>query len=57
MSLIRCTQNCIYQNDGYCTLESTGKNQKATPNDYCVDFTPRLQSTVKQEPPEPGGYF
>ena len=57
MSLIRCTQNCIYQNDGYCTLESTGKNQKATPNDYCVYFTPRLQSTVKQEPPEPGGYF
>ena len=58
MSLIHCTQNCLYQKDGYCTLESAVKDLKATPNDYCVDFTPyepKAPSTPGQL--KLGGYF
>lgn len=57
MSIIHCTQSCVYQNDGYCTMETAGGNQNAAPNDFCVNFTPREQIDLKPEPPEPDGYF
>ena len=57
MSLIRCTQNCVYQDDGCCTLESAPDNDwKAVPNDYCVNFTPRPPA-VRSAPPAPDEYF
>lgn len=57
MSIIHCTQSCVYQNDGYCTMETAGGNRNAAPNDFCVNFTPREQIDLKPEPPEPDGYF
>lgn len=41
MSLIACTSNCVYQQDGCCTLEraaSCGFPDKQSP---CVNFIPR----------------
>lgn len=42
MSLITCTNDCVYQEDGYCYLEriaSCGKPEAA--NDTCVHFVER----------------
>lgn len=41
MSLIACTNNCFYQQDGCCTLEQavTSSLPKSTPG-YCVNFVP-----------------
>lgn len=44
MSLIACLSNCVYQHDGYCSLEravSAGSPCKAEP---CVNFIPRADS-------------
>ncbi len=58
MSLIGCTQNCIYQRDGYCTLEQAAANVQAVPNNYCVNFTPlAAQPVVRLEQPKPHEYF
>lgn len=41
MSLIPCTGDCLYQRDGYCTLEkamSSGEPSGAHP---CVNYVPR----------------
>ena len=40
MSLIPCTGDCLYQRDGYCTLEkamSSGEPSGAHP---CVNYVP-----------------
>lgn len=58
MSLISCTQNCVYQSDGYCTLEQAVTNRQAVPNDFCVNFTPKKQpKPAKPEPQAPHEYF
>ena len=42
MSLIPCTQSCLYQRDGLCTLEQASSAASlASPNDLCLNFTPR----------------
>lgn len=42
MSLIPCTQNCKYQNEGLCTLaQAPSLVNQAVPNDACLNFTPR----------------
>ena len=43
MSLIPCTDHCIYQQDGYCTLSRAASC--ATPGSTvgCVNFVPRSQ--------------
>ena len=56
MSLIACTQNCIYQRDGCCTLDTAIKSQNTVPNDFCANFTPQPQG-VTPAPPAPPGYF
>ena len=43
MSLIGCTNDCLYQQDGYCLLEramSSGEPSGASP---CVNYVPRSQ--------------
>lgn len=55
MTLISCTQDCLYQRDGYCALERAITNIKTVPNDFCVNFTPK-QQPVRSERPEPPGY-
>lgn len=43
MSLIVCTDPCVYQKDGYCSL-----SRAASPGEIgesgCVNFVPRTQS-------------
>ena len=42
MSLIPCTQNCLFQKEGLCMLNQTIKtNEQMKPNDLCLNFTPR----------------
>lgn len=42
MSLIPCTQDCRFQQDGLCTLEQAFQSVAQTmPNDLCLNFTPR----------------
>lgn len=53
MSLIPCTQNCTYQNDGVCMLSSAGSsNGKTAPNDLCLDFTPRISDQYSNRLPD-----
>lgn len=42
MSLIPCTNDCFYQDDGYCTLEQavTSSLSQSSPG-ACVNFVPR----------------
>lgn len=42
MSLIPCTQNCKFQDEGLCTLSQAQAPGQAVPNDACLNFTPRL---------------
>ena len=41
MSLIPCTQNCKFQDEGLCTLAQANPDGQAVPNDACLNFTPR----------------
>ena len=42
MSLIPCTQNCKYQDEGLCTLSQAQPSAaQAVPNEACLNFTPR----------------
>ena len=42
VSLIPCTQNCKYQNEGLCTLaQAQPAAVQAVPNKACLNFTPR----------------
>lgn len=49
MSLILCTNDCLYQNDGYCTLEQavTCSLSKVSPG-HCVNFVPRKSDQSSQ---------
>jgi len=45
MSLISCTSECLYQDDGYCTLERAASNGGVVSSDEaeesCIHFIPR----------------
>lgn len=41
VSLIPCTQNCKYQDEGLCTLAQAQPAGQAVPNEACLNFTPR----------------
>lgn len=41
VSLIPCTQNCKYQDEGLCTLAQAQPSAQAVPNEACLNFTPR----------------
>ena len=41
MSLIACTDACVYQQDGYCTLERAASCGLPGPEHACVTFVPR----------------
>lgn len=41
MSLIACTNDCFYQNDGYCTLERAVTSSLPLQSELCVNFVPR----------------
>jgi len=39
--LIACTDACVYQQDGYCTLERAASCGLPGPENTCVNFIPR----------------
>ena len=42
MSLIPCTGDCVYQKDGYCSLErAASRGKPSQTNDKCVHFIKR----------------
>ena len=43
MSLIVCTDPCVYQQDGYCSL-ARAASCGSTGGSGCVNFVPRLQN-------------
>ncbi len=43
MSLIACTSPCVYQQDGYCSLDRAVSCGAPTRRDPCVNFVPRSQ--------------
>lgn len=45
LSLIACTDPCVYQEDGYCSL-SRAASPGQMGNCGCVNFVPRLQSVT-----------
>lgn len=49
MSLILCTSDCLYQLDGYCSLERVGSG--GSPNDIntCINYVPKRTRVLKDE--------
>lgn len=43
MSLIVCTDPCVYQKDGYCSLSRAASSGEMGASG-CVNFVPRTQS-------------
>lgn len=41
MSLIACTDHCVYQQDGYCTLSLAGSSGRPSKKNPCVNYIPR----------------
>lgn len=41
MSLIPCTDDCIYQQEGRCTLARAGSSGVPTKQEGCVHFLPK----------------
>lgn len=54
MSLIPCTNGCIYQRDGCCTLEQavTCSLPRAAGDGRCVNYVPRLSEQDGQSFPD-----
>lgn len=44
MSLIVCTSECLYQLDGYCSLERAGSGGVPSTENPCVNFVPKRRS-------------
>jgi hypothetical protein len=48
MSLIVCTGDCLYQRDGYCTLERAMSSGEPTGEHPCVNYVPRASQNGGQ---------
>lgn len=48
MSLIGCTSDCVYQTDGYCTLEHAASGGEASENG-CIHYVRKLSSKYKKD--------
>ncbi len=55
MSIIQCDVDCIYQHDGYCSLEmpSAITNYKGDGCVHCIKVTPRVYPQQTAIPPTP----
>jgi len=49
MSLIACTSDCVYQQDGYCSLERAVSRGLPSPSDPCVHFVPRCSRRASKD--------
>ncbi len=50
MSLISCTNNCVYQEEGCCTLERTVSSGQPSNRASCIHFIPKHSSTAGMHP-------
>jgi hypothetical protein len=60
MSLIQCDEDCVYQKDGYCTLDmpSAITNYKGDGCVHCIKVTARSDNDVNLSRPEmPPSHF
>lgn len=48
MSIIGCTSDCVYQNDGYCTLEHAASGGQASENG-CIHYVRKSNGKYKKE--------
>ena len=48
MNFIPCTDPCIYQKDGYCTLSRAGSGGNPSAHKGCVHFLPHAASQENQ---------
>lgn len=56
LSLIACTSDCVYQQDGYCALERAVSCGLPSDVEPCVNFVPRYRAhklpSATERPPE-----
>jgi len=50
LNLIACTSPCIYQQDGYCTLDRALSLGMPSPKNPCINFQPQLQNGSQRFP-------
>lgn len=50
MSLISCVNSCVYQEEGYCTLERAASTGQTSEKDPCVHFVPKHMTTKSKHP-------
>lgn len=63
MSLITCDNNCVYQHDGYCTLNTPAVVTEYNENSNCIHFIKResklksnLSYSIESFPYSPDSY-
>lgn len=49
MSLILCTSDCLYQLDGYCSLERVGSGGSPTDTNTCMNYVPKRTDVLQNE--------
>lgn len=47
MSYIACTDPCVYQQDGYCSLARAASFGMPSEETRCVNFVPKRKSSQK----------
>lgn len=52
MSLIACTGDCLYQRDGYCTLQRAMSSGEPTGEHPCVNYVPKTSQDSGQRLPD-----
>lgn len=59
MSIIQCDVDCIYQHDGYCSLEMPSAITNYTGDGcvYCIKVTPRVPNANQPKTQTPLSHF
>ncbi|TGJ76520.1 hypothetical protein CAGA_14320 [Caproiciproducens galactitolivorans] len=59
MSIIQCDEDCLYQHDGYCSLEMPSAITNYTGDGcvHCIKVTPRNSVTNPMKPQTPPSRF
>lgn len=59
MSIIQCDEDCIYQREGYCSLEMPSAITNYTGDGcvHCIKVTPRIPDVNQSMPQMPLSHF
>jgi hypothetical protein len=59
MSIIQCDEDCIYQREGYCSLEMPSAITNYTGDGcvHCIKVTPRNPAINQSKPQTPLSHF